>query len=124
MENKLLITVCICISFLLLGSVFAQKKDASIKYGKYGCTASKYVNGAYEFIPRGSFILNKNGTYSYLGFEKPSTGKYVIDNSGDLSFIGGYLDKGKAEKTDRPNRFFVVFPSNPDNRWTCSAIEK
>jgi hypothetical protein len=123
MKKRTVIIACICI-FILLGSLFAQKLDATIKHGKYGCTASKYVNGSYEYIPRGSFILNKNGTYSYLGFEKPSNGKFVVEQNGDLSFIGGYLDKGKAEKTDRPNRYLVVFPSNPDNRWTCSAIEK
>lgn len=120
----MLVTLFLCISFLLLGSVFAQETVVSIKHGKYGCTASKYVSGAYEFIPRGSFLLNKDGTYSYLGFEKPSNGKFVVEKNGDLSFTGGYLDKGKAEKTDRPHRFYVVFPSNPDNRWTCSAIEK
>jgi hypothetical protein len=24
---------------------------------------------------------------------------------------------------DRPNRYYVVFPANPDNRWTCSLMD-
>jgi hypothetical protein len=92
-------------------------------YGKYGCTASKYRNGSYEFIPRGSFTINKNGKYTYNGFEKPSSGTFVVDKKGNLLFKGGYLDGGKAEKIDRPNKFFLVFPGNPDNRWTCTLIK-
>ncbi len=105
-------------------SMLAQKNTTGLKYGKYACTASKYRNGAYEYIPRGSFTITKKGTYSYLGFEKPSIGKYSTDKSGNLLFAGGYLDKGKAEKIDRPNKFFLVFPTIPDNRWTCTCVEK
>jgi hypothetical protein len=96
----------------------------SLAYGKYNCTASKYQNGSYEFIPRGSFMLEKNGNYTYSGFEKPSKGKYTVDPNGHLLFSGGYFDGGKAERTDKSNRFLLVFPSNPDNRWTCSLVEK
>lgn len=95
----------------------------NVVYGKYGCTASKYSNGSYEFIPRGSFVLEKSGKYTYNGFEKPSTGTFTADAKGNLFFKGGYLDGGKAEKIDRPNKFFLVFPSNPDNRWTASLVE-
>ncbi|HEV7333561.1 MAG TPA: hypothetical protein VGN63_21185 [Flavisolibacter sp.] len=106
----------------------AKKKEinevnANIKYGKYGCTASKYQNGSYTFIPRGSFVLEKNGKYTYNGFEKPSAGTFTVDAEGSLHFKGGYFDGGKAEKIDRPNKYFLVFPANPDNRWTCSLIE-
>lgn len=114
-------TLLFCVSPL---TMLAQKIPPALKYGKYGCTASKYRNGAYEYIPRGSFTIDKNGTYTYLGFEKPSSGKYSIDKRGNLLFAGGYLDKGKAEKIDRPHKFFLVFPSNPDNRWTCTCVEK
>lgn len=105
-----------------------QKADSAaavpgLKYGKYNCTASKYVNGSYEYIARGSFTIQKNGNYTYNGFEKPSQGKFTVDNDGNLLFTGGYFDKGKAEKIDRPNKFFVVFPTIPDNRWTCSCEE-
>jgi hypothetical protein len=93
-------------------------------YGKYGCTASKYVNGAYEFIPRGSFTISKDGKYVYNGFEKPSNGSFTVDKNGNLLFKGGYLDGGKAEKIDRPNKFFLVFPANPDNRWTCTLVNE
>jgi hypothetical protein len=102
----------------------AQTGPTTIKYGKYNCTASIYQNGSYEYIPRGSFTIAKNGTYTYLGFKKPSQGKFSIDKNGNLLFVGGYFDKGKAEKIDRPNKFFVVFPTIPDNRWTCSCVEK
>ena len=96
----------------------------SLKYGKYGCTASKYSNGSYEFIPRGSFTISKNGKYTYYGLEKPSSGTFTIDNQGNLLFKGGYLNGGKAEKIDRPNKFFLVFPTIPDNRWTCTLINE
>lgn len=104
-------------------SASAQAPSAP-RYGKYSCTASKYRNGSYEFIPRGSFTITRDGNYTYYGFEKPSTGTFRLEGNGDLLFSGGYFDKGKAEKIDRPNKFFVVFPTIPDNRWTCSLLEE
>ena len=126
-------------SFLLILvlplSMIAQSKTASrapvrvkkaitggLIYGKYTCTASKYRNGSYEFIPRGSFSISKNGKYTYFGFEKPSSGTFTVDAKGNLLFKGGYLDGGKAEMIDRPNKFFLVIPANPDNRWTCTLV--
>ena len=120
-------SVAFLITFLLgLSSsfVFSQTATSDLKYGKYGCTSSQYVNGFYEYTPRGSFVLYKNGTYAYLGFKKPSTGKFTIDKNGNLLFSGGYFDKGKAEKIDRPNKFFLVFPTIPGYRWTCTWAEK
>ena len=102
----------------------AQNTAAAVKYGKYGCTASKYRNGSYEYTPRGSFVITKDGKYTYFGFKKPSTGKFSVDNNGNLFFKEGYLNAGKAEKIDRPDKFFLTFPSNPDNRWTCSCTDK
>jgi hypothetical protein len=93
-------------------------------YGKYGCTASKYRNGSVEYIPRGTFTISSNGKYTYYGFEKPSNGSFTVDKNGNLLFKGGYFDGGKAEKIDRPNKFFLVFPTIPDNRWTCGLIDK
>lgn len=116
----LIFSMLFCLSTFV---VSAQDTNWVLKYGKYSCTASKFRNGSYEYIPRGSFTIDKNGSYSYLGFEKPSTGKFVIDKAGNLLFTGGYLDKGQAEKIDRPNKFFLVFPTNPDNRWTCTCVE-
>jgi len=92
-------------------------------YGKYGCTASKYNNGSIEYIPRGYFTISSKGAYTYYGFEKPSSGTFTIDKDGNLFFKGGYFDGGKAEKIDRPNKFFLVFPGIPDNRWTCGLID-
>ncbi|MDD2794175.1 MAG: hypothetical protein PHD73_13420 [Sediminibacterium sp.] len=111
---------------LALFSLVANAQDNSVapKYGKYNCTASKYSGGFYSYTPRGSFIITKDGKYTYKGFEKPSSGTYTVDAKGNLLFKGGYFDGGKAEKIDRPNKFFLVFPSNPDNRWTCSYEEK
>lgn len=97
---------------------------AKLVIGKYGCTATQYVNGSYEYLTRGSFLITRNGRYTYNGFKKPSTGTYTSDKLGNLFFKGGYLDGGKAEKIDRPNKFFLVFPANPDHRWTCGLIEK
>lgn len=122
MKKRFLLTMSLFFSISL--AILAQKARPGVKYGKYACTASKYQNGSYEYIPRGSFTINKNGTYTYLGLEKPSGGKFIMDKNGNLLFTGGYLDKGKAEKIDRPNKFFLVFPTNPDNRWTCTCIEK
>jgi hypothetical protein len=103
----------------------AVKKSSTgdLIYGKYGCTASKFSNGSYEFIPRGSLTISKGGKYTYFGFEKPSNGTFVVDEKGNLLFKGGYLDNGKAEKIDRPNKFLLVFPANLDNRWTCTLVK-
>lgn len=112
------------VSFLFISCIsFAQNKNLP-KYGKYNCTASKYVNGSYEFIPRGSFVIAKNGTYTYNGFKQPSKGTFKVDTKGNLLFKAGYLNNGKAEKIDRPHKFFLVFPTIPDNRWTCTCVEK
>lgn len=111
---------------LLSLAVLAQSKapatGSKLAYGKYGCTASRYSGGSYEFIPRGSFTITPAGKYTYNGFEKPSTGTFTVDKAGNLLFKGGYLDGGKAEKIDRPNKFFLVFPTNPDHRWTCTLV--
>ena len=115
----LLSLLCICALLAV-----AQNAGTDLKYGKYTCTASKYSNGFYEYIARGSFVLSKNGTYTYFGLQKPSQGKFTVDKKGNILFTGGYLDKGKAEKIDRPDKFFLVFPTIPDNRWTCSWAGK
>lgn len=121
--KKALFYTLFCFLLMIPFMGWSQKTNLDLTYGKYSCTASKYSNGNYEFIGRGSFTLHKNGTYTYHGFEKPSTGKFVVDQSGNLLFSGGYFDKGKAEKTDRPHQFLLVFPTNPDNRWTCSLAK-
>ncbi|HET7896927.1 MAG TPA: hypothetical protein VFL47_04645 [Flavisolibacter sp.] len=115
------------LTVLLSSVVFAQKAVApsNIKYGKYGCTASKYNNGFYEFLPKGSFVLAKNGSYTYNGFAKPSSGTFKVDTKGVIAFSGGYLDKGAATPIQgKENRYYLVFPTIPDGRWTCSFIEE
>lgn len=114
----------VTVLFLNVSSSIAQQQETSLKYGKYGCTASKYNGSYYETIPKGYFTIAANGTYIYYGFKKPSTGKFSIDSKGNLLFKGGYFDGGKAEKIDRPNKFFITFPSNPDNRWTAGFVDK
>lgn len=114
------ILVAVLILLSAVPSLSQNAAPAKLKYGKYSCTASKYRNGSFEFIPRGSFVITAGGKYTYYGFEKPSAGTYSVDKQGNLHFKGGYLDGGKAEKTDRADKFFLVFPANPDNRWTCS----
>ncbi|GAB3868983.1 hypothetical protein GCM10028824_15200 [Hymenobacter segetis] len=126
MKKGFLITAVSC-ALLALTSVelLAQAAPkAKLKYGKYSCTASKYRGVVTEYIPRGSFTISTDGTYFYSGFEKPSKGKFIVDKDGNLLFTGGYFDKGKAEKIDRPDKYFLVFPTNPDNRWTCTYAEK
>jgi hypothetical protein len=126
MKNKsgLAITIIGLLFFISAASVSAQKKAEPLKYGKYGCTASKYNGGSVQYLPRGSFVITKAGTYTYSGFEKPSSGKYTVDAKGNLLFKGGYFDGGKAEKIDRPHKFFLVVPANPDNRWTAGYVEE
>ncbi len=123
MRTKLLTALKFLTVLLLPLLILGQAKPANVKLGKYGCTASRYSNGAFEFLPRGSFKLSKDGNYSYSGFKKPSTGKYSIDAKGNILFKGGYLNGGKAEKTDRPDKYLLVFPANPDNRWSCSCTD-
>jgi hypothetical protein len=111
---------------ILFSGVFAANQtfaDGKLVYGKYGCTASKYRNGSYEYIPRGSFVITANGKYTYNGFEQPSKGSMTVDEKGAIHFKDGYLDGGEATPIDRPNKFFLVFPTIPDNRWTCGLIE-
>lgn len=108
---------------LTVNSASTQTHSWLMKFGKYSCTASKFRNGSYEFIGRGSVILTKDQKYAYNGFEKPSTGTFTTDKAGNLHFKGGYLDGGKAEKTEKANKFLLVFPANPDNRWSFTLIE-
>ena len=123
--NKVLFQVffMLLLSFTASAQVKAPA-PAGLKYGKYSCTAARYSNGFYEYIPRGSFTITPNGHYAYHGFEKPSTGTFTVDKDGNLLFKGGYFNGGKAEKIDRPNKFFLVFPANPDHRWTCTLLTK
>ena len=103
-----------------------SKTGASIvKYGKYSCTAMKYINGQYEYLAKGSFVLSKDGSYTYYGFEKPSIGKFKVDASGVISFSGGYFKGGEATPMEgQDNRYYVVFPTIPDGRWTCSWVSE
>ncbi|MDB5202714.1 MAG: hypothetical protein JWQ27_2123 [Ferruginibacter sp.] len=120
--TRSLLTLICLLTFTLLTSA---QQAAKPKMGKYGCTASHYNSrtGMYEYTPRGFVTLNSNGSYSYAGFKKPSIGKYSVDAAGNILFSGGYLDHGKAEKIDRPNKYFLVFPTIPDNRWTMGLAE-
>lgn len=129
MKTKWTFFIAVCFMvFVVPFSSSAQKKaennlNWALVYGKYGCTASSYKNGSVEYAPKGSFTIEKNGHYTYYGFEKPSTGTFTIDKGGNLLFKGGYFDGGKAEKIDRPNKFFLSFPANSDHRWTCSLVK-
>jgi hypothetical protein len=119
--NRLSLTLPAVLLSCALG---AQAHAAPLAHGKYGCVSStfKASSGAYEFTPRGAFTVSPNGEYSYLGFEKPSNGRYAYDDtSGKITFTGGYLDKGEATpiKGDT-NRFYLVTPTLPGHRWTCA----
>jgi hypothetical protein len=90
--------------------------------GKYGCTASRYssASGMIEYELKGSLVLAADGTYQYLGFETPSTGRYRTEGSGTVRFEGGHLDGGEATPVeDRPGKYFLVAPGIAENRWTC-----
>ena len=125
MNKSIFLAFCmLLLSFAVLAQGKAPAAGSQLQYGKYGCTASQYRNGSYEYIPRGSFTITPKGQYTYHGFEKPSTGTFTVDKKGNLLFKGGYLDGGKAEKIDRPHKFFLVFPANPDRRWTCTLVSR
>lgn len=127
--KKQTLLILVVLMLALPFATIAQKKAANtttasaLVYGKYGCTASKYNNGDVEYTPRGFFTITKDGKYTYNGFSKPSSGTFTVDKNGNLLFKGGYFDGGKAEKINRPNKFFLVFPNIPDNRWTCGLVE-
>ena len=75
---------------ILFSGVFAANQtfaDGKLVYGKYGCTASKYRNGSYEYIPRGSFVITANGKYTYNGFEQPSKGSITVDEKVPTSIV-------------------------------------
>jgi hypothetical protein len=105
----------------------AQDATSSLAVGKYGCTSSSYnsSSGFYESTPRGSVVLSADGSYRYLGLETPSPGRYLYHStSGKITFQGGYLDQGEATPMDdRPNRYFLVFPTIPGGRWTCGLAD-
>lgn len=106
----------------------AQDATSSLAVGKYGCTSSSYnsSSGFYEYTPRGSVVLNADGSYRYLGLETPSPGRYRYDSiSGKITFQDGYLDHGEATPMeDRPNRYYLVFPTIPGGRWTCGLADQ
>ena len=122
-------TFFLSLCLFLSAFAFAQKSTTAklpVVFGKYGCTASKYNNGFYEYLPKGSFVLAKNGSYTYNGLAKPSTGTFKVDAaSGEISFSGGYLDKGTATPiAGKANRYTLVFPTIPDGRWTCGLTDE
>lgn len=91
--------LAVTIGFTLLTfSIQAQNKETNLKFGKYGCTATKYINGFYQYSPKGAFTINKNGSYTYLGFEKPSTGKFSVDEKGTFNLKVVILTVVKQKK--------------------------
>ncbi|WP_207496949.1 agenet domain-containing protein [Aridibaculum aurantiacum] len=101
----------------------ASAKPA-VKTGKYGCTASKYSGGSYTYLPKGSFELKANGAYAYNGFEKASNGTFAVGSGGVITFSSGYLNGGEATPMEgSENRYYLVFPTIPDGRWTCRLLD-
>jgi hypothetical protein len=56
--------------------------------------------------------ISENAEYSYLGFKKEGSGPFDIDKDLSLYSKSGYFDGGNAEKIDRPNKFFLLFPQS------------
>lgn len=102
-------------------------RTAPLAAGKYACNASRYSSraGRYEFDPKGAVVLFADGRYHYLGFAKPSPGRYTINKaSGVVSFTGGHLAGGEATPmVQRPGRFYLTSPGISE-RWTCGAADK
>lgn len=104
----------------------AAEPVAAALAGRLGCSASTYDarTQMYESQPRGSIVLEPDGSYAYLGFAEPSRGSFAADSAGVVRFWGGHLDGGEATPMeDRAGRFYVVFTANADNRWTCGRTD-
>jgi|SRR5690606_29922553 len=114
-------SIFLILPFTLLAQ-FKKNFVTDFEFAKYECTATVYRNGTYEFISKGTFALTNDGKYAYYGDETPVSGNYTVDKQGSLVFIDGYFAGGKAERIDRLYKFLLVFPSNPDHRWTCGLI--
>ncbi|RYZ27677.1 MAG: hypothetical protein EOO10_11985 [Chitinophagaceae bacterium] len=119
---KLLFRLFIILAIPFAGHAQKTKTANQPVYGKYGCTASRFSGGQIEYTPKGSFVIKANGTYTYYGFKEPSNGKFTVDKDGNLLFTGGYFNGGKAEKIDRPNKFFLTAPGISEHRWTCGLV--
>lgn len=65
-----------------------------------------------------------DGRYQYLGFARPSAGRYQIDGAtGRVSFAAGYLRGGEATPmAGQPGRFYLTAPAI-GSRWTCGRQE-
>lgn len=94
--------------------------------GRYACTESRYdsATSMYEYDARGAFTLSADGRYSYLGFARPSAGRYSVDGgSGKVKFAGGHLDGGEATPIEgRPGRYYLTAPAT-GSRWTCGLAD-
>ena len=127
MKNKLLANnytryyVFLLLPFTLIAQ-YKKNVVTDFDFGKYECTETVYRNGSYEFISKGTFDLTKDGKYAYYGSESPVSGNYTVDKKGNLVFVDGFFAGGKAERIDRLYKFLLVFPSNPDQRWTCGLV--
>lgn len=88
-----------------------------------GCTSSVYDSGSgtYQFQPKG-YVDIAGGSYTYRGFEQPSTGK-LRDEGGTLHFEGGWLDGGEAvPMDDRPGQYRLTSPAAGE-RWSCKQTD-
>lgn len=94
--------------------------------GRYACTESRYNSSTsmYEYDARGAFTISADGRYSYLGFARPSAGRYSVDGgSGRVKFTGGHLGGGEATPIDgRPGRYYLTAPAT-GSRWTCGLAD-
>ncbi|RYY85462.1 MAG: hypothetical protein EOO24_36545 [Comamonadaceae bacterium] len=107
---------------LLSGGAAAQ--PAAFQPGTYRCMASKLSNGTLEMKPRGAVVFAAGGKYSYKGFAQPSEGTWKAGAGGKLELQGGYLAGGEATPIQGyANRYHLVFPTNPDSRWSCSRAD-
>lgn len=92
--------------------------------GKYLCSASRYdaASGTHRWNPKGSFMLFPDGRYHYLGFAKPSPGRYRTDPATRVvTFTGGHLNGGEATPmVQRPGRIYLTAPGI-EERWSCTA---
>lgn len=106
-------------------SVTAAATSSVVPAGKYGCTASHFDarSGTYEYRPKGSIVLSADGTYTYLGFAQPSSGRWSAGTkTKKLSFAGGYLNGGEGTPIEgRTGQMLVVAPAI-DGRWKCGIV--
>lgn len=80
----------------------AEKIGGPLFFGSYACDYMQYQGAgaavAYKAVPKGSFKINKDGTYRWL--DNGTTGKYKYDaKTGKITWLTGFFASSKPVST-------------------------